>query len=30
VRRATSTDILEKDYQLSRAVDAVKTIAVLN
>jgi carboxyl-terminal processing protease len=27
---ATSTDILEKDYQLSRAVDAVKTIAVLN
>ena len=26
----TSTDILEKDYQLSRAVDAVKTIAVLN
>ncbi|RZO87805.1 MAG: S41 family peptidase, partial [alpha proteobacterium HIMB59] len=26
---ATSTDILEKDYQLSRAVDAVKTIAVL-
>ena len=27
---ATSTDILEQDYQLSRAVDAVKTIAVLN
>ena len=27
---ATSTDILEEDYQLSRAVDAVKTIAVLN
>ena len=27
---ATSTDILEKYYQLSRAVDAVKTIAVLN
>ena len=27
---ATSTDILEKDYQLSRAVDAVKTISVLN
>ena len=27
---ATSTDILEKDYQLSRTVDAVKTIAVLN
>jgi carboxyl-terminal processing protease len=27
---ATSTDILEKDYQLSRAVDAIKTIAVLN
>ena len=27
---ATSTDILEKDYQLSRAIDAVKTIAVLN
>ena len=26
----TSTDILEQDYQLSRAVDAVKTIAVLN
>ena len=29
-KEATSTDILEKDYQLSRAVDAVKTIAVLN
>ena len=27
---ATSTDILEEDYQLSRAVDAIKTIAVLN
>ena len=27
---ATSTDILEEDYQLSRAFDAVKTIAVLN
>ena len=27
---ATSTDILEQDYQLSRAVDAVKTISVLN
>ena len=26
----TSTDILENDYQLSRAIDAVKTIAVLN
>ena len=24
------SEILEKDYQLSRAVDAVKTIAVLN
>ena len=26
----STDDILERDYQLSRAVDAVKTIAVLN
>ena len=26
----STDDILERDYQLSRAIDAVKTIAVLN
>ena len=29
-KEESTDDILERDYQLSRAIDAVKTIAVLN